>query len=83
MIAKGDNMSSENIVTLNKMMESLPISLQAQVIEHLREYIDSLQDEMEWDSLTAKTQDKLVNAAKKAKQEIAEGKAKPMDYNQL
>ncbi len=76
-------MSSEKIVTVTKMMESLPDSLQEQVVDHLIDYIETLQEEMKWKSLVNKTQNKLISMAKQAKQEIAEGKATPMDYNQL
>ncbi|AIE75613.1 MULTISPECIES: hypothetical protein [unclassified Synechocystis] len=76
-------MSSENIATVTKMIESLPEIAQTQLIEHLREYITSLQDELEWDNLVSKTQNNLIQAAKKAKQEIADGKSKPMDYEKL
>ena len=55
-------MSSENIATVTKIMESLPEPLQQQVIEHLREYIENLQDEKEWDYLVNKTQNKLIQA---------------------
>ncbi|MFN5753072.1 MAG: hypothetical protein ACK47G_11535 [Pseudanabaena sp.] len=64
-------------------MESLPVSLQERVTDHLREYINDLQDEIKWDNSFAKSQSKLVAAAKIAKQEIAEGKAVVLDFNQL
>jgi hypothetical protein len=76
-------MSSTAIATVIKMLESLPETAQAQVVEHLREYIEDLRDELQWDALFAKTQSQLVTAAKRAKQEIAEGQAKPLDENQL
>jgi hypothetical protein len=76
-------MSSENIATVTKIMESLPDSIQGQVVEHLREYIANLQEEKEWDNLVNKTQNKLIDFARKAKQEIAEGKSQLMDYEQL
>ncbi|GAB1538065.1 hypothetical protein NUACC21_07220 [Scytonema sp. NUACC21] len=76
-------MSSTAIATVIKMMESLPEAAQNQIAEHLREYIEDLRDEMQWDMAFQKTQHQLVAAARKAKQEIAEGKAKPLDYNQL
>ena len=77
------NMSSENITTVIQMMESLPEAAQAQLIDHLREYIENLRDELEWDSLIQKTQSKLINAAQQARLEIAAGKAQGMDYNKL
>jgi hypothetical protein len=76
-------MSSTAIATVTKMLESLPETAQVQVVEHLREYIEDLRDELEWDTLFAKTQPQLVTAAKRAKREIAEGRAKPLDENQL
>ena len=71
-------MFSENIVTITQMIESLPETAQTQLIEHLREYIAGLQNELEWDNLVSKTQNNLIKAAKQAKQEIAEGKSKPI-----
>ncbi|NJM71872.1 MAG: hypothetical protein HC862_17660 [Scytonema sp. RU_4_4] len=76
-------MSSAAIATVIKMMESLPEAVQDQVVEHLREYVEDLRDELQWDISFQKTQQQLVAAVQKAKQEIAEGKAKPLDYNQL
>lgn len=76
-------MSSPQITTLVKIMESLPVNLQERVTEHLKEYIYDFQDEIKWDKSFEKTQSKLVIAARRAKQEIAEGKAVALDYNQL
>ena len=76
-------MSSENIATITQMIESLPETAQTQLIEHLREYIANLQNELEWDNLVNKTQTNLIKAAKQAKQEIVEGKAQPMNYGKL
>lgn len=76
-------MSSEAISTVIKMIESLPETAQDRVVEHLREYIEDLRDELQWDSLFKKTQPQLIAAAKGAKQEIATGNAKPLDYDQL
>ncbi len=76
-------MSSEAVATLVKMMESLPEQAQNQVVEHLRDYLMEVQDELRWDKLFDKTQAKLVAMARQAKAEIAEGKARPLDYNKL
>ena len=76
-------MSSETVATLVKLIESLPEPAQDRVVEHLREYIQELQDELEWDDLFVRTQDHLIAAARQAKKEIAEGKSKPMDYDRL
>ncbi|MEA5506716.1 hypothetical protein VB735_27175 [Halotia wernerae UHCC 0503] len=74
-------MSSAAITTVVKMMESLPIEVQNQVAEHLLEYINDMQDEIEWSESFQKTQQKLVAAAQRAKQEIAEGQAQALDYD--
>jgi hypothetical protein len=76
-------MSAEAIATLVKMLESLPETAQGQVVEHLREYIEDLRDESRWDLSFEKTKTQLAAAGKRAKQEIAEGRAKPMDFDRL
>lgn len=74
-------MSSAAIVTVIKMIESLPENLQYQVAEHLREYIEDLQDELQWDVSFKETQQQLSAAAQRAQREIAEGKALPLDQS--
>jgi hypothetical protein len=76
-------MSSAAITTIVKMVESLPNDLQERVSEHIREYIADLEDEAKWESSFQRTRPNLVAAARKAKQEIAEGKSVPMDYDRL
>ncbi|BAZ29552.1 hypothetical protein NIES4074_19990 [Cylindrospermum sp. NIES-4074] len=76
-------MSSPAIATVIKMMESLPEDVQDRVIEHLQEYLADLQDELKWEKSFKKTQQQLIASAQRAKREIAEGLAKPMDYDQL
>lgn len=76
-------MSSTAITTIVKMVESLPDDLQEQVAQHIREFITDLEDEKRWDASFKRTQDNLVAAARKAKQEIAAGQSMPMDYEQL
>ena len=63
------------------MMESLPQDKQDKIVEHLREYIQDLREEQKWNESFNKSQDKLIAAAKLAKQQIVEGKAQPIDYN--
>jgi len=76
-------MSSATIATLVKMIESLPAPAQEQVVEHLREYLPDLQDEVRWDELIQKTQPSLVEAARRARQEKAAGQAAPLDSDRL
>ena len=76
-------MTSNAITTITQMMETLPEALQNQIVEHLREYIAELQDELRWEASFNDTQEQLIAAARRAKQEIAEGKAEPMDLDRL
>jgi len=76
-------MPSTAIATIVKMVESLPEPAQDQVVEHLREYLEDLRDESEWNDLFKRTQPQLAAAAQRAKKEMAQGLAKPMDYDRL
>ncbi|MCY7321301.1 MAG: hypothetical protein LH660_05745 [Phormidesmis sp. CAN_BIN36] len=76
-------MSSTAITTIIKMVESLPSDLQERVADHLRDYIADLGDEARWESSFKETQSSLSAAARRAKQEIAEGRSVPMDYEKL
>ena len=42
---------STAIATVVAMLESLPAPAQEQVVEHLREYVEELRDELKWDTL--------------------------------
>jgi hypothetical protein len=72
-------MSSPEISTVIKMMESLPEDVQNRFLENLREYLEDLQDELKWDNSFKTSQPKFIASAQRAKREIAEGLAKPMD----
>lgn len=76
-------MSSATITTVITMLESLPESVQDRVVEHLREYLTDMQDELAWDAQFKRTQPQLTAAARRARQQIAEGLAQPLDYDQL
>ncbi len=75
--------STATMATMMKMLESLPEQIQERVLEHMREYIEDIRDEAKWDESFTRTQTKLVAAARKARKEIAEGKASPMDRKRL
>ena len=49
----------------------------------MREYIAELEDELRWEASFNRTQEQLMAAARRAKQEIAEGKSEPMDLDRL
>ena len=76
-------MSAEAIATVVKMMSSLPDTTQNQVVEHLQAYIADLQDELRWDAAFANSQSSLIEQARLAKQQIATGKAKPLNIDDL
>ena len=76
-------MSSATITTVITMLESLPEPMQDQVVEHLREYLADMQDELVWSAQFKRTQPQLIAAALPAKQQIAEWLAQPLDYDQL
>lgn len=76
-------MSSNAIATIVKMVELLPDAAQNQVAEHLRDYIQDLQDEAHWDAQFNATQPQLIVAARNAKRQIAEGKARPLNLDDL
>lgn len=75
--------STAAIVTVTKMLKSLPEAVQEQVVEHLREYLAELEDERKWDNAFQRKQSQLVATACRAKREIAQGQAQPLDYDQL
>ena len=68
-------MTTPAIQTIIKMVDTLPEAAQNQVADHLREYIATMQDEATWDDLFARSQDKLAESGRRAKQQIAECKA--------
>ncbi|HZF11735.1 MAG TPA: hypothetical protein VFE33_23360 [Thermoanaerobaculia bacterium] len=76
-------MSSTAITTVVKMMESLPETAQDRVADHLRDFIADLTDDLRWERSFAKTQSQLSAAARRAREEIAAGKAQPLNLDEL
>lgn len=76
-------MSTATIETITKMLESLPDSVQDRAIEHLREYLEEITDELRWDESFARTSDKLIDAARAARQLFKDGKTEPFDLERL
>ena len=76
-------MSSDAIATVTKMLEPLSEPAQERVVEHLREYLLELEDERSWDAKFKGTQDELAAAAQRARKDIAQGIAQPLDIEQL
>jgi hypothetical protein len=80
----GDNkMESAATTTISKMLEALPEQFQDRVLEHMREYIEEIREEAKWADSFSKSQSKLASIAWQVKKEIKEGKAVPLDVEQL
>jgi hypothetical protein len=69
--------------TATKMIESLPESVQDRVVEELRILVEDVREEAKWDALIESKKGELVAAARKARKEIAAGKATDMDFDKL
>jgi C4-dicarboxylate-specific signal transduction histidine kinase len=69
--------------TMIKMLETVPDQLQETVVEHMRDYIEDIRDDAKWKESFSKTQDKLIAAARLARQEIAGGMSSPLDVEKL
>lgn len=76
-------MASAPTITIKKMLETLPKELQDHVVEHVREYIRDLRDEVRWNESFSRTQESLIATARQARKEISEGKASPLDVEKL
>ncbi len=76
-------MDTTAAATMMKMLESVPDSLQENVVEHMRDYVEDIRDDAKWKESFCRTQDKLVAAARQARREIDAGKAHPMDVDKL
>lgn len=76
-------MPTATIETVTRMLESFPESVQDQALQHLREYLDEITDELRWDESFKRTADQLANAARRAREQFNEGKTEPFDIKRL
>ena len=70
-------------VTMMKMIESLPEPVQERALEHMQQYIEDIRDELKWSESFGSSQNKLITAARQAREEIMQGKAIPMNVEAL
>ena len=70
-------------ITMMKMIESLPEPVQERALEHMQQYIEDIRDELKWNESFGNSQGKLTAAGRKAREEIFQGKATPMDVESL
>lgn len=76
-------MPTATVETVTKMLEGLPQSVQDRAIEHLREYLDEITDEIRWDESFARTSKNLAKAASLAREQFKAGKTEPLDLERL
>jgi predicted HAD superfamily phosphohydrolase len=76
-------MSTATIETVTKMLESFPQSVQDRAVEYLREYLDEISDEILWDTKFERKSDKLIGAAKAAREKFKTGQTEPLDLERL
>ncbi len=69
--------------TIDKMIKTIPESMQSSVLDEIQAIITEKHDELEWNIQFQQSQENLIATAKKVKDEIATGLAKPMDYKKL
>lgn len=74
---------SRAMETAIKMLESLPLQVQEHVVEELRNLVEEARDEARWDELFERKKVGLVAAARKARGDVAAGKATAMNYDKL
>ncbi|PKN65651.1 MAG: hypothetical protein CVU43_19120 [Chloroflexi bacterium HGW-Chloroflexi-5] len=70
-------------ITIMKMIESLPEPAQERALEHMQQYIEDIRDELKWSDAFGKSQGKLTAAARQAQEEIFQGKATPLNLEDL
>ncbi len=76
-------MTSATTETLLKILDTLPKTLQERTLEHVREHIQDLREEQQWQESFDRTQDALTVTTQKARKEIAERKTTPIDMDSL
>jgi hypothetical protein len=69
--------------TATKMIESLPEAAQDRIVEELRILVEDAREEAKWEALIERKKGGLAAAARKARKEIAVGKATEMDFDKL
>ena len=70
-------------VTMMKMIESLPEPVQERALEHMQQYIQDVRDELKWSESFENSRSRLIAAARQAREEILQGKATPMNVEDL
>lgn len=76
-------MSFSNVNILKDKLDSLPEEMRERIAEYLSEHFEDIKDEVRWEQQFKNSSGKLMEMARKAKKEISEGKAEPMNYEKI
>lgn len=76
-------MSTATIETITRMLEEFPESVQDQAVEHLREYLADITDDLRWDESFDRTSEKLAETARHVKEQFKTGKTESFDLERL
>jgi len=76
-------MSFSNMTILTQKLESLPEEIRERIAAYLSEHFEEISDEVRWDEQFKNSSSKLEEMARRARMEIAKGKAETMNYEKL
>lgn len=76
-------MSTAAVETLTKMLEAFPESVQDRAVEHLREYLADITDDLRWDESFERTSEKLAETARRVREQFKNGETEPFDLERL
>jgi hypothetical protein len=65
------------------MLESLPKSVQDRAVEHLREYLNEISDEIRWDAKFDSPSEDLIASARSARESLRAGQTEPLEHDRL
>ncbi|MFV9690770.1 MAG: hypothetical protein ACNY01_07370 [Desulfobacteria bacterium] len=63
-------MTSATTATMMKMLDTFPEALQDRALEHLREYIEDIREEMQWNESFSKSQRTHSNNRTEGEQQV-------------
>jgi uncharacterized membrane protein len=78
-----DKIMTSNITILTEKLENLPEDSREKIAKYISEHFEEFEDEMLWDEQFQNTSSKLIEMARNARKEFAEGKSEPMDFEKL
>jgi hypothetical protein len=76
-------MASAAVETLIKMVESVPEPVQEKLVERVRELLHEMREDLKWEEVFARSQNKLADEAREVRKQIRSGLAEPMDLEKL